>query len=434
MLERDKASRSVWRKRLVLLLLLGLSVRLVMINFNHPLDLQTWNGVMVDLGHNRSPYDTMQELTYDARATYGVGWASYYLYYTYPPMTLFIYYPFAQVYRLLHPIPAELPFAPAGVDPYPQVPLLLNVLWKLPIILADIGIALLLFKMTKGSEKSMRMFLFNPFIIFISAWWMFDSIAVFFLLLATYLFERARYDLSAVVLSFGFLTKYFPVFALPIFCLEFIRRRSWKFLRYAAIFGAVSGVILLPYLDGFTFGLEFQASRPPAGLTPFASYPVFEELGLATGSAAMQLKYIILPALGAFTLIVGMSLIYAYLSKRSISLRTKILLTFIVYLIVMKNVHEPHVFVLIPFFILALHEGYSVKKLWLYRLVWVLPLMFAIFNVPLTRFFYGFTLDEGILNLFRLPTFLEGVALSVLMIAFHLTLWASLLILRRGSK
>ncbi|KXB02503.1 hypothetical protein AKJ43_01695 [candidate division MSBL1 archaeon SCGC-AAA261D19] len=165
----EHKSQNIWRKRIVLLVLLALSIRLLMINFNHPLDLQTWNGTMVDLGHNRSPYDTAKELSYDARATYGVGWSSYYMYYTYPPLLMFIYYPFAQVYRLLHPIPVEYSFAPAGADPYPQVPLLLNLLWKLPIFLAGIGIAILLFKMTNGSKKSMRMFLFNPFVIFIKS-------------------------------------------------------------------------------------------------------------------------------------------------------------------------------------------------------------------------------------------------------------------------
>lgn len=168
-------------------------------------------------------------------------------------------------------------------------------------------------------------------------------------------------------------------------------------------------------------------------MTPFTSYVAFRHIGWISTATVVQLEYIILPVLGVFTLIVGMSLIYAYLSKRSMALRTKILLTFIVYLIVMKNVHEPHVFVLIPFFILALHEGYSVKKLWLYRLVWVLPLMFAMVNVPLTRFLYGFTLDEGVLNFFRLPTFAEGTLLAAILIVFHLTLWKSLFTLKEGS-
>ncbi|KXB01433.1 hypothetical protein AKJ35_00390 [candidate division MSBL1 archaeon SCGC-AAA833F18] len=374
----------------------------------------------------------MEELTYEARSDFGASWSSYYLYYTYPPMPMFIYYPFAQAYRLIHPTPSELSFAPAGVDPYPQVPLTLNLLWKLPIFLADIGIAILLLKMTNGSEKSMRMFLFNPFVIFISACWMFDSIAVFFLLLATYLFEQERYDLSAILLAFGFLTKYYPIFALPIFCLEFIRRKSWKFFRYTLIFGAVSFIFILPFLDGFTLGLGFQASRPPAGLTPFAAYPAFEHLGLIGGEGMNHLAYIALPALGAFTLITGMSLIYAYLSKKEMSLRTKLLLTFIVYLIVTKNVHEPYPFVLIPFFILLLHENFSKEKLWMYRLVWILPLMYAVFNVPITRFLYGFTLNEEILTFLVLPTTINAIILGSIMIVFHLTLWRALIKLRKG--
>ncbi len=425
---------TIWRKRLLILLLIGLSLQFVMINFNHPFDLQTWEGLYVDLGNNRSPYDTLEDLTYDARASYGTGWASHYMYFTYPPMMIFIHYPLAQLYWQFYSLPATYDFAPAGVDPCPQVPLMLNFMWKLPIFLAGIGIAVLLFKMTNGSEKSMKMFLFNPFIIFISAWWMFDNIAVFFLLLATYLFERKRYDLSAIALSFGFLTKYFPIFALPIFCFELIRRRSWKFLRYALIFGAVSAVAILPFLNGVILSFEFQASRPPAGITPFTSAVAIAELGLVDPSTAAHLAYIAIPALGVFALITGMSLIYAYLSKRDISLRTKILLTFIVYLIVMKNVHEPFVVVLIPFLILALHEDYSAKKLWLYRLVWILPLMYAAINVPLSRFFYGFTLDEGILNSFILPIMIRGAILALIMVAFHLTLWASLIKFKKGHK
>ncbi|KXB01017.1 hypothetical protein AKJ43_03745 [candidate division MSBL1 archaeon SCGC-AAA261D19] len=66
-------------------------------------------------------------------------------------------------------------------------------------------------------------------------------------------------------------------------------------MRYALIFGAVSSIIILPFLDGFMFSLNFQASRPPAGMTPFAVYPAFEQLGLISESAMNQLEYITLP-------------------------------------------------------------------------------------------------------------------------------------------
>lgn len=416
-------------KRLVLLILLALGIRFALINLNHPLDLQTWHGLFVDLNHEQSPYSTLEKLTYEARATQGAGWAQYYMYFTYPPMLIPIYYPLAKIYGVFYPND-QVNFSIANVDPYPQVPLLLNFLFKLPIILADIGIALLLYKMTKGSEKSMISYLFNPLVIFVSAAWMFDGIAAFFLVLALYFFERKRYDFSAVALSFGFLTKIFPIFALPIFCIEFIRRRSWNFARYALVFGLVAALFIFPFWNGVKLSFEYQSAREPSGLTPLSIHVIARELG-ASVSTLNQLEYVILPAVGSFFLIAGMSLIYAYLSKKDISLRQKLLMTFIVYCIVSKNLHEPHILMLIPLCILELHERYSFDKKWQYRLFWIFAFAYAIIGVPLTRFLYGYTLDMGILYLFELPM-LKGVVLASIIVIFHLTLWNALITLIRG--
>ncbi len=418
-------------KRLIVLILIALGIRLALINLNHPLDLQTWHGLFVDLHNDRSPYDAFEKLSYEARATQGVGWAAYYLYFAYPPMLIPIYYPFAKLYGLFYPT-EQISFAPATeLTPYPQVPLLLNLLFKLPIFLADIGIALLLYKMTKRSEKSMKAYLFNPLVIFVGAAWMFDSIAVFFLVLSVYLFERERHDLSAVALSFGFLTKIIPIFALPIFCVEFIRRRSWGFLRYALIFGLVSAMLILPFWSGVKLSFEFHTAREPGGLTLFAAHHIATPLG-AGELTAQQLKFVVLPAVGAFLFVTSMSLIYAYLSKKHISLRQKLLMTFLAYFIVAKNVHEPHLLFLIPFFILELHERYTFDKKWQYRLLWILPFVYAMVAVPLTRFLYGYTMNRGILDFFVLPPLVLGFVLAVLVVLFHLTLWNALITLIRG--
>jgi len=417
-------------KRLVLLIMLALGIRFALINLNHPLDLQTWHGLFVDLNQNRSPYTTFEELTYEARATQGVGWSQYYMYFAYPPMLIPVYYPLAKLYGVFYPND-QVNFSIADVDPYPQVPLLLNFLFKLPIILADIGIALLLYKMTKGSEKSLISYLFNPLVIFVSAAWMFDSIAAFFLVLALYLFERRRYDFSAVALSFGFLTKIFPIFALPVFCIEFIRRKSWKFVRYALIFGAVAALVTLPFWSGVKLSFEYHSARQPSGLTPLSIHFVAWAIG-ASESTLNQLEFVILPAVGSFFLIAGMSLIYAYLSKKEISLRQKLLMTFIVYFIVSKNLHEPHILTLIPFCILELHERCSFDKKWQYRLLWMLAFAYAIIGAPLTRFLYGYTLDMGILYLFELPMIVKGVILAGVVVTFHLILWNALITLIRG--
>ena len=423
--------RKLLNKRLVLLILLALGIRFALMGLNHPFDIQTWNGLMVDLSNNRSPYDTLETLTYEARVTQGAGWAMGFQYFNYPPMLIPIYYPFAKLYGVFYPT-EQIQFSSANdLTPYTQVPMLLNLLFKLPIFLADIGIALLLYKMTKRNEKSMIAYLFNPFVIFVGACWMFDSIAAFFLLLATYLFQRGRHDFSAVALSFGFLTKIFPIFALPVFCTELIRQRSWKFLRYAFIFGLISALFILPFWGGVKLGLEYQAAREPSGLTPLSIHTVFENLGIG-GPSLSQLKFIILPAIASFLLVAGMSLIYAYLSKKSISLNQKILMVFLVYFICAKNLHEPHVLMLIPFFILELHERYSFDKKWQYRLLWILPFMYAIIGVPLTRFLYGYTMNTGILDLFKLPTLVQGILLGAIVIVFCLTLWHALITLIRG--
>ncbi len=446
---QSRSSRSIWCKRLVLLLILGLSIRVAFIQLDHPWDVVTWNNLFVDLEHDRSPYETLENQTLDALSRYGVGHAIYYQGYAYPPLPIFIYYPFAKLYGMVYPL--EHVAVPAGELHYIQVPWLFDFLFKLPIILADIGIALLLYKMTKRNEKSMKMFLFNPYIIFISAAWMFDSIAVFFLLLSLYFFEKKRYDLSAISLSLGFLTKLYPIFALPVFCLELIRRRSWKFIRYALIFGAVSTLFVLPYWGGVTTALSFQTLRAPQGMTPFSAYYAFE--GGLSEATAFQWKHIIIPAIGVFTLVVGMSLIYAYLSKKEISLRIKLLMTFLTYFICMKVVNEAHWFILVPLFILVLHEFESTKKIRMskglslapfkkmYHAIWIIPLVFAIFNVPITRFLFNFTLDKGVLDLFRVTApsvgwFVLVPLLVLLLFAIHIVLWMCLLSLRRwgGEK
>jgi len=428
-----KGKRKSLNKRLVLLILIALGIRFALVGLNHPLDLQTWQGLFVDLNNNKSPYETFEKLTYEARATQGVGWSQsqYYMYFAYPPMLIPIEYPFAKIYGAFYPTP-PVNFAISGVDPYPQVPLALNFLFKLPIILADIGIALLLYKMTKRSEKSMIAYLFNPFVIFVSACWMFDSIAAFFLLLAAYFFERGRYDLSAISLSFGFLTKIFPIFALPLFCTELIRKRSWKFLRYALVFGAVSALFILPFWGGVKLSFEYQGAREPSGLTPLSFHYAFEVLGFLSETSLLQLRFIILPAVASFLLVVGMSLIYAHLAKKSMPLRQKLLMVFLMYFILAKNLHEPHILMLIPFFILELHERYSFDKKWQYRLLWILPFIYAIVGVPLTRFLYGYTMNMGILYLFELPVLAKGIILGAVVVMFYLTLWNALITLIRG--
>ena len=187
----------------------------------------------------------------------------------------------------------------------------------------------------------------------------------------------------------------------------------------------------MPFWSGVKLGLEFQSAREPSGLTPLGFHHVLGYLGYNLAFIT-QLRFVILPAVATFLMVVGMSLIYAYLAKKSMSLRQKLLVVFFMYFILAKNLHEPHILMLIPFFILELHEKYSFDKKWQYRLLWILPFIYAIVGVPLTRFLYGYTMNMDILYLFELPLLAKGVILGAVVVAFHLVLWNALITLIRG--
>ncbi len=91
-------------------------------------------------------------------------------------------------------------------------------LTKLPIILSDIGIALILYRLAreldldeKQSIAVVALWLFNPITYFVSSFWgMFDSIAVLFQMLAIYLLLKKRYVLAGVMIGAGAAVKVLP--------------------------------------------------------------------------------------------------------------------------------------------------------------------------------------------------------------------------------
>ncbi|TFH08140.1 MAG: hypothetical protein E4H14_07000 [Candidatus Thorarchaeota archaeon] len=94
---------------------------------------------------------------------------------------------------------------------------LMNLMFKLPSILADIGIAIVLLRLLGGGESTeneiTKKWIFNPFIIFItSIWGMFDILPAFVCLLAILFFLRKKYVFSGFLLAIGFGLKMYPVF------------------------------------------------------------------------------------------------------------------------------------------------------------------------------------------------------------------------------
>jgi len=133
-------------------------------------------------------------------------------------------------------------FTPPRVDV--NLPLL-DLIIKTPIILADLLIAVTLYKMIKSYFKDKEeaayaysAWLFNPYIIFISSiWGIFDAIPALFTLLSFRELLEKNYKKSAILLSIAILFKLYPIVLIPVFALIIYRldRRFVETLKFCTV-------------------------------------------------------------------------------------------------------------------------------------------------------------------------------------------------------
>ena len=189
-----------------------------------------------------------------------------FLYWSYPPLWLFTLILIHPLYMLISPTiypdnPAALwvtsqnpPFeeGPNMFEAYwsftpPRVNVnlpLLDLIIKTPIILADLLIAVTLYKMIRsssGDEKASYAYyvwLFNPYTIFFSSvWGVFDSIPSLFTLLSLRDLLNRKYVNSALLLGIGILFKLYPIVLIPILsviCYK-LRRKFSEMVKYGLI-------------------------------------------------------------------------------------------------------------------------------------------------------------------------------------------------------
>jgi Gpi18-like mannosyltransferase len=123
---------------------------------------------------------------------------------------------------------------------------------EIPGMLADIGISMILCKIGKSSLLFASLYLFNPIAIAISSMHgQFDSIPVFFLLLACFIFHNlGRPFIARASLAAGIAMKSFPVMLLPFFLIQIPTTRK-RIIALAIAAGPVIALLLPFYLaDG----------------------------------------------------------------------------------------------------------------------------------------------------------------------------------------
>ena len=362
--------------------LLGLALRIILLPIGHWWDLTVDYNTFIDLARNVSPYTTMQYLSHIA---YASQWDYNYEYYAYPPVPLYIYYPLAHIYAWLHP-GATYYIPVSGTYAMPDLSFDFFLLLKLPIWIADFLIAALLARMS-GTIRGFRDYLLNPYVLLVSGAWTFDAIGVLGLVLSVYYVQKGKMVPSGLALAFGTMVKFIPAVAAPTIALYLIKKKRpvREIVLYLAAYGIGCVVLLGPFWSGLLYVINFHSNRVPGGMTWVMFWRLSTFFPPGTDLDPMSL------AIGAFgtpILIIALLLAYLYAFQSSrMGLNRMILVTLLAFLIGSKLVNEQYALVVFPFaFIEARRVGGAWR--WLARLLWVVPLLFAIVRVEVDRFLW----------------------------------------------
>jgi Gpi18-like mannosyltransferase len=181
-----------------------------------------------------------------------------------PPGTIYIFAFVRKLYEILFSIfwwlNINIPSFPSIVMFYLEKNLY-PALLKLPAILADLGIAWIIYKIFKDQKKEKLgflgsiFFLFNPVIWYNSSLWgQTDSIINFFVLLSFYLLKKKKISLSVLFFAISLFIKLSLLIFLPVFVLYIFKK---KFLPKDIIFSFALSLLFIGFAT-----LPFSAGEP----------------------------------------------------------------------------------------------------------------------------------------------------------------------------
>lgn len=311
-------------------------------------------------------------------------------------------------------IPAELNFYPSFNIQY--IPgLLFNFIVKIPFLLSDIALALLLYKIveeltkSKGlAEKAAIFWFLNPFVIWISAGWgMWDTLPALFSLLAFYLLLKKKIAFSAVSISLGVASKLYPaLFLVPIaiYILKVspVKVRVKDTLTFLSVFVIVSLLLFLPYLSQIISFFSSYFLPSAAVISVAITDPVVNPLGfgLTYWSVYLLNRLINIPvSSGVFSfatilsvLLVAASVVFVFwksgrliITKSAYDLALIMLLPVIALFLSYRIICEQWFIWLIPFLLIFYASGHVKRSL--FWGVSAVALLYSVLNCPFPFFF-----------------------------------------------
>jgi len=270
-----------------------------------------------------------------------------------------------------------------------------NLAIKLPSIASNIALAFIVEKIAcqegvsdKDCRRVFYFFLFNPFMIYISAvWGQFDSLVILTSILAMNALFHGNTKRSALFLALSASLKIIPLILSPMFVF-FIMRKQGNFRSIQFIITALSALIVFSYVQFVVFGwnLNVILGNPSfhfqrAGGMTF--YNIFE-LVLHTTTLPKSLEslgYLWIPAL-----VLG----YYRLSRTPLAIRMDLLrwassLLFIL-MLTRTWVSEQNILLLIPLVLLCTVVNFG--EWTIVRLAWIITFVFTVINGSIFQMFF----------------------------------------------
>jgi len=190
----------------------------------------------------------------------------------FPPMMFYTLVPIAYLYNWfskafstepipMKSVPPELELGSSwGIEVVPGV--LFNTLVKIPFLISDLAVAILLYKIVGENAgnrnlalKASALWFLNPYLIWISSGWgMFDSIPALLSLTSLYLLLKKKIGLSSASLAGAVAYKLYPLlFLVPVafYLRGTLSKRPFqrKLVKFLFIFIAASAILFLPTLN-----------------------------------------------------------------------------------------------------------------------------------------------------------------------------------------
>ncbi len=271
---------------------------------------------------------------------------------------------------------------------------LYNFAVKVPVIAANIGLALAvrnILRQQGASEEKIKFawffLLFNPFLLLTTAaWGQFDTLIALLCVASIYFLSKGMVKTSAVLLSLSVVLKpiSFPLLGLPIL---FSQGKSWKkTVQYSiiAILVIVSLWILPFYLLGWVLpssaGQLTSFFMRAGGMTPFSIVELLQDT--VTLPAGLQfLGYLWIPALLA-----GYYLVYRDPPKSFNELTQKAIGLMLIFFLTYSWLSEPYVIIVIALVLLAF--PFSKVSFRDFHFLWVIPLVFMVLTTNFAQLFY----------------------------------------------